>query len=433
MNGKLAINGNKPAIKEGSLAPELFKWPIVTDEDKQALLEVTEQNKMSGTDITKKFEREYSDWIGSKFALGYCNGTAALHASMWACGVGAGDEVICPSITYWASCAAALNLGAAVNFADIDPETLCIDPDDIEHRIGPRTKVIIVVHYAGYPADMDRIMEIAAKHNVKVLEDASHSHGSLYKGRHTGTLGDIAAMSMMSLKAFPIGEAGMMTTADQHLYERCIAYGHYERSGVTTNANAADCCLTEPELLHFAGIPLGGRKDRMNQWCSAMGRVQLKYYPQRIAEIDKAMTYFSDQIDRIDGLRVHRPSADSRLTKGGWYFPLCHYDSSKFGGIPATRFIEALKAETNLPLMAGANAPLHLHPFFHEADIFHMGKPTMISFGQRDVRQGPGSLPVSENLSHKIIRLPKFVKFDKEAIDQIVFAFTKVAENHSEL
>ncbi|NQT19187.1 MAG: DegT/DnrJ/EryC1/StrS family aminotransferase [Planctomycetes bacterium] len=142
--------------------------------------------------------------------------------------------------------------GAAVNFADIDRDTLCIDPNDIEHRIGPRTKAIVPVHYAGHPADMDPIMEIADRHNIKVIEDVSHAHGALYKGRMVGTIGHIACMSMMAGKSFAIGEAGMMVTNDHRLYERCISFGHYERTGVATTYNTADSQVTANELLEFA-------------------------------------------------------------------------------------------------------------------------------------------------------------------------------------
>lgn len=430
MTKKLAVNGGDKAMEE--FKSELCVWPIVTDEDREAIVKVLDDRKMSGTEITKEFEKEYAAWIGAKFALGYCNGTAALHAAMWACGVGAGDEIICPSTTYWASCTAALSLGAAVNFADINSDTLCIDPNDIEHRIGPKTKAIVVVHYAGYPADMDTIMEIAKRHNVKVIEDASHSHGSMYKGRHTGTLGDIAGMSMMTGKAFAIGEAGLMTTNNRELYERCISFGHYERTGAPSNFNAVDAQVTNPELQKFAGIPLGGCKHRMNQWCAAMGKVQLKYYPGRIAEIDKAMNYFCDLLDAVPGLKAHRPSQCSGLTKGGWYFPICHYSPEELEDVPVEVFCKAVEAE-GVPCRAGINVPLHLHKVFHEADIFNMGQPTMISFGQRDVRQGPGTLPVSESACSRNFSIPRFTTFDKEEIEKTAAVYKKIADGIEEL
>ncbi|HOG51325.1 MAG TPA: DegT/DnrJ/EryC1/StrS family aminotransferase, partial [Lentisphaeria bacterium] len=183
-NQKLALFGGPKTI---TLPPgDIFTWPIITQEDEDAVLDVLRKRAMSGTELTKQFEAEFKAWNGTKYALGYCNGTAALHAALWACGVGPGDEIICPSITYWASAVPALSQGAAVNFADIDPETLCIDPNDIEHRICKRTKAIMVVHYAAYPADMDPIMAIARKHNIKVIEDVSHAQGALYKGRMCG-------------------------------------------------------------------------------------------------------------------------------------------------------------------------------------------------------------------------------------------------------
>ena len=141
---KLAILGGPKAVQ--SEDGDMFTWPIVTAEDEQAVLDVLRTTNMSGMDITKKFEAEFAEWMGTEYALGYCNGTAAILGAMWACGVGAGDEIICPSTTYWASATQALQLGASVNFADIDQRTLCIDPKDIEHRIGPKTKLIVVVH-----------------------------------------------------------------------------------------------------------------------------------------------------------------------------------------------------------------------------------------------------------------------------------------------
>ncbi|HET7558378.1 MAG TPA: aminotransferase class I/II-fold pyridoxal phosphate-dependent enzyme, partial [Limnochordia bacterium] len=200
----LALFGGPKAVR--SEPGDLFTWPIITEEDEAAVLDVLRRGAMSGLDVTAKFESEYAAWQGSRYALGANNGTAALHAAMFACGVGRGDEVICPSLTYWASAAPALALGATLVFAEVDPETLCLDPGDLEHRITPRTKAIVVVHYTAYPADMDRIMAIARRRGVKVIEDVSHAHGALYKGRKVGTFGDVACASLMSGKALVAGE-----------------------------------------------------------------------------------------------------------------------------------------------------------------------------------------------------------------------------------
>lgn len=428
---KLAIHGGPKSVTLP--AGDIFRWPIVTREDEDAVLEVLRRGGMSGTDVTKQFEQEFADWMGTKYALGYCNGTASLLGAMWACGVGAGDEIICPSVTYWASGLPALMLGAAVNFADIDPVSLCIDPKDIEHRIGPKTRAIIAVHYCGHPADMDPILKIARKHKIRVIEDVSHAQGALYKGRMCGTMGDIAGISLMAGKSFAIGEAGMAVTNDRLLYERCIAFGHYERTGMATNFNKADKQVHDAELMRYAGIPLGGVKHRMNQTCSAMGRVQLKHYPKRMRAIQKGMNRFWDLLEGVPGIRAHRPSKKSGSTMGGWYASRGLYRGEELGGLSCAKFCEAVRAEGVDGCGPGCNFPLHLHAVFHAADMFHMGKPTMISFGQRDVRQGRGSLPVSEN-SHELMYGIPWFKHDRPAIiKQYAAAYRKVAEHADEL
>src|SRR5438094_915360 len=299
---RLAIHGGPKAVR--SEAGDLFAWPIITEEDEEAVLEVLRAGKMSGTDVTREFEREFADWHRVSYALAHNTGTAALHAAMFACGVGAGDEIIVPSLTYWASALPALSLGATIVFAEVDPDTLCLDPGDIEHRITPRTRAIIPVHYCAHPCDMDPIMEIARRHGLKVIEDVSHAQGGLYKGRLLGTIGDVGAMSLMSGKALPIGEGGMLITNDLTIYERAVAFGHYERTG----------SLTLPELRRFAGLPLGGHKYRMHQLSSAVGRVQLRHYRARMEEIQQAMNEFWDRLEGVPGLRAHRPPKGSGST-----------------------------------------------------------------------------------------------------------------------
>ncbi|HOF89652.1 MAG TPA: DegT/DnrJ/EryC1/StrS family aminotransferase, partial [Armatimonadota bacterium] len=268
--------------------------------------------------------------------------------------------------------------------------------------------------------------------DVRVIEDVSHAHGALYKGQMVGTFGDIAAMSMMAGKSFAIGEAGMMATDNGALYERCISYGFYERTGVASRFNAPDAQITMEELKPYAGVPLGGFKHRLNQTCAAMGRVQLKYYDARMAEIHAGMNRFWDLLEGVPGLRAHRPAKDSGSTMGGWYSPRGRYRADELGGLPAATFCEAVRAE--MPNAAhwchpGANFPLHLHPVFHTADIFRMGQPTMISFGQRDVRQGPGTLPVAERIGEIAFGIPWFKHDRPEIIAEYAAAYRKVAEH----
>jgi perosamine synthetase len=167
MAEKLALFGGPKSVQ--SDPGDIFTWPIITKEDEDAVLDVLHRRAMSGTDITKQFEKEFAKWQGTEYALAFSSGTAAIQTAMFACKVGVGDEIIAPSVTYWASALQAYSLGATPVFAEIDTDSLCIDPNDIEHRITDRTKAIVVVHYLGHPADMDPIMEIAQKHNIKVI------------------------------------------------------------------------------------------------------------------------------------------------------------------------------------------------------------------------------------------------------------------------
>lgn len=421
-NSNLALFGGPKAIQTD--AKNMFTWPIVTQEDEDAVLEVIRRGGMSGIDVTMKYEDDFRAWQGTKYALGFHNGTASIQAAMYGCKLGTGDEVICPSVTYWASALPCFSLGATVVFAEIDPESLCLDPNDIEHRITDRTKAILVVHYLGHPADMDPIMAIAKKHNIKVIEDVSHAQGALYKGRKVGSIGDVGAMSLMSEKSLVAGEAGMLVTDDLEIYERAIAFGHYERF---------DDRIQTESLRPFLGLPLGGYKYRMHQVSAAMGRVQLKHYDARCEEIRKAMNYFWDLLEGVPGLRAHRPAADSGTNMGGWYAPHGHYCPEELGGLSVTRFVEAVQAEGFDACSVGCNAALHWHPVFNTCDIYGDGKPTRIANSDRDLRQPAGSLPVCEGTGARVYGIPSFKHYEPKIIEEYANAFRKVAENYKEL
>lgn len=416
MSEKLALLGGPKAVMMDS--PDTFRWPIITEEDEAAVLEVLRAGNMSDTNVTRIYEKEFGEHFGVPYCLAHCNGTAALLSAMFACGLKAGDEAICPSMTYWASALPLFSLGASPVFADCEPDTLCIDPDDIEHRITPRTKAIIVVHYCGHPCDMDPIMALARKRGLKVIEDVSHAQGALYKGTLTGTIGDVGAMSLMSGKSLVVGEGGILITRDRLIWERAMAFGHYERHSE----------LTDPSLTPYKGYPFGGVKHRINQLASALGRVQLRHYPARIAEIQKAMNYFWDLLEGCPGLRAHRPPKDSGSTMGGWYAAKGLYRAEELGGLDIKRFCEAVTAEGS-PTGPGANTPMHLHPVLNDLDIYGHGKPTRNAFANRDLRQPTGSLPVTENIISTVYGIPHFKHFHKTVIEQHAAAFRKVAEN----
>ncbi len=416
----LAILGGPKAVPEPSDA--VVDWPIITDEDRQAMLAVIDRTAMSEWDVTQQFEREWAAYNGVEHALSYPNGTQAILAALYAVGVGHGHEVIAPAYTFWASIAQLYSLGATPVFADVEPDSLCLDPGDIEHRITPRTKAIIVVHYNGHPADMDPIGAIARQHGLAVVEDVSRAQGSRYKGRMCGSLGDAAGASMMTRKAFAVGEGGMLTTNNRETFERAVAFSHPgEHADDRTLATWRD----------VGDAPLSGLKARLNQISAAMGRVQLQHYPQRIVEIQRAVSRFWHLLEDVPGITPHRVTGEGS-DMGGWFYPIAHYDADKLGGLPVSRFIEAVVAEGAIA-RGGIDKPQHLEPIFNTVDIYGHGKPTRLAYADRDLRQPAGSLPVTEAVNDSVIAVPWFKHDWPQQIERQAAAYRKVARHSAQL
>ena len=226
----------------------------------------------------------------------------------------------------------------------------------------------------------------------------------------------------MGGKALAVGEGGIVLTDSRELIEKCMLFGHYERLGYSQYYLAFEKLTACPEFTPFIGIPMGGVKHRMNQTCSAMGRVQLKYYPERCAEINKAMNYFWDNLADLPGIRPHRPS-DPGSTMGGWYNPRGLFRSEELDGLTCPRFCEAIRAE-GVRSIPGTNYPLHKHPYFLSSDALNRG---------RRKNETPEYLPVSENTTATAFSLPWFKHFKPEVIDRYIAVFRKVLTNYKEL
>ena len=423
---KLALLGGKPLgnLKRNEMPEDLFKWPVITQEDKDAAMDVIENNKFSGTDITEKFENEFAEWIGSDYAIAYCNGTMSLSAAMFAIGLGEGDEIICPTKTYWGSVSQAINFGASAVFCNIT-DMLSMDPDDIERCITPRTKALVVVHYIGYPCDMDKIMAIARKHNLKVIEDVSHAQGGMYKGKRLGTFGDVGAMSLMSGKSFAAGELGILVTSNREVYERAMAFGHYDR-------NNEKYIKETDDLKDYFHIALGGSKGRANQVCTAIARVQLKYYDERCAEIRKAINYFWDLLEGLPGIKGIRVDESTGSNMAGFYAAAGAFYPEQLHGLTVRRFVEAVNAELGDTWSGhGLNFCLHNHKFFKTFDFYNKGVPSRIAFSERDVRADDDACAPSEE--KYCFTIPWFKKYNKEYIERFAACFRTVIENHEQL
>ena len=406
------------------MLPKDQTWPIISQDEIDKVSEVLASGKINywtGQE-GRLFEEEWSKEINSKYSIAVANGTVALELALIAAGIGKGDEVIVSARTFIASASCCVARDAVPVCCDVDMDSQNCTAETIAPHITSKTKAIICVHLAGWPCDMDPIMEIAARHDLKVIEDVSHAQGALYKGRLVGTIGHVGAFSIMSGKSLACGEGGVLITANAELYERAVAFGHYERTRE----------LEHPELSPFAGMPLGGYKYRMHQLSSAVGRVQLAHYRERVEEIQQAMNYFWDLLEGVPGIRAHRPARDSGSTMGGWYSAHGLYVPEELNGLPVARFCAALQAE-GVSASPGASILMHTHPVLNDADVYGHGKPTRIAHSDRDLRQPLGSLPVTESLPERCYGIPWFKHDRSEIIEEYAGAFRKVAENANEL
>ncbi|MCE5321975.1 DegT/DnrJ/EryC1/StrS family aminotransferase [bacterium] len=218
MSEKLAIDGGVPVLARS----DFKNWPIIGNDERRLVNEVLDSGIVAGGTAPQvvALEKEWATYTGAKHCLTTCSGTAALHMALAAAGVGPGDEVITSAFTFLASASCAIHQNAVPVFVDIDPKTYCMDPAKLEAAITERTKAIIPVHIQGCPADMEPIIAIAKKHNLFVIEDACQAHGATYKGKKTGTIGNVGCFSLNNFKNLCGGEGGLFITDDEDILNK---------------------------------------------------------------------------------------------------------------------------------------------------------------------------------------------------------------------
>ena len=342
---KLAILGGYPLNK--TPFPE---WHYYDDAERQALLEVLESRVWWRTPGTRtlQFEQEFAAYHQARYGIAVTNGTAALEVALTALGVGAGDEVIVPDFTFIATASAVLFTGALPVLVDVTPDTYCIDPDQVEAAITPATKAIIAVHMGGHPADLDRLVEIARKYGVYLVEDSSHAHGSEWRGRKVGAIGDIGTFSFQASKLMTAGEGGIILTNSAEL-ERIARSVH-------------DCGRMPGEWFysHF----IYGSNYRLSEWQGAVLSQQLRRLPQQTSTRSRNAAYLDAELAKIEGITPQR--LDPRATVNGHYAYIFHYDKRAFAGVSTERFIQAFNAE-GFPTQAS-------YPPLHDLAVFKSGE-----------------------------------------------------------
>jgi len=349
---RLALEGGSP-VRSGPLSP----WPFFDEELVEAAAKVLRSNKVNywTGEECKLFEHEYAAAIGSKYAIALTNGTVALELALYGLGIGAGDEVIVPSRTFIASASCAVMRGAKPVVADIDRDSQTLTVDTIRAVMTPRTKAIVAVHLAGWPCDLDPIMDLAREHGIKVIEDCAQAHHALYKGRHIGSIGDVAAFSFCQDKIMTTGgEGGLMTTNDPELWDRCWSLKDHGKSQEAIKKPH------EPHLFRWLHQSFG-TNWRLTEMQAAMGRIMLRRLPEWVAKRHKNATRLTAAIGSIPALRI--PQAPKQMTHSYYkYYAFVRPECLK-AGWSRDRIIQNLQAE-GIPCGPGSCSEIYLEKAF---------------------------------------------------------------------
>ena len=410
----IATDNDKPAILGGPKAVTLDasaanRWPAITSEEEASVLEVLRDGDLSLHPVTRELEDDYRKYFGVRHALAHCNGTAALLASFFAIGLKPGDEVLVPSATHWASVVPMLWTGAIPVFCESELDRLGIDAADAERRITSRTKALVIVHLWGLPSRMTALLDLARRHNLKVIEDASHAPGATWRGKKCGTLSDVSVFSLQTSKLAPAGEGGMLLTNDDAIYEQAICMGDVMRI-IELDSPAQRLAATSY-----------GQKTRMAPLSAAVARVQLKHLDERNTLRNRNLGYLSEELARLGFQTFLPPPHVERV-----YFEFLIRCPDELG-ISVETLIAALTAE-------GCEVSYPRYPLLHQQPLFTEGLYAGIGAfaGRKDLelpKYLPNALPITEAANSTFIRLPSFPFADYPMLQQYVLAFQKVLGN----
>jgi dTDP-4-amino-4,6-dideoxygalactose transaminase len=351
----LAITGGAPVRTD-----PFPSWPVLEEEEIEAATAVLRSGKLNywtGNE-GRAFEREFAAFTGCKYAIALANGTVALELALYCLGLGPGDEVVVPSRTFIASASCAVMRGAGPVVADVDRDSGNVTAETIEKVLTSRTRAIVAVHLAGWPCEMDSILELARKHGIAVIEDCAQAHGARYRGRPVGSLGDVAAFSFCQDKNMTTGgEGGMLVTNDAKMWELGWSFKDHGKSYEAVYER------DHPPGYRFLHESFG-TNWRLTEVQSAIGRVLLRKLPAMVEKRRQNAASLSEQFAGIPALRVVGPSNDVRHS----YYKYDVYIRPEYlrEGWNRNRIQEAISAE-GIPCMAGTCSEIYLEKAFPES------------------------------------------------------------------
>ena len=408
----LALCGGHPVME----SPPSLRWPVFDATVEESVLAVVRSGQWwrGGTaeaqreSVTGRFERRFAAFQGVEHALAVNSGTTAVETALRAVGVSSGDEVIVPDLSFVVTGSACLTMGAWPVFVEVDAATGQIDPAAMEAAISPRTTAICLVHFGGYPADMDAVMAVAKRHNLAVVEDCAHAHGTQWRGAGVGSFGDFGTFSFQQYKSLTSGEGGLVVS--NHLARWQSAY-RYHNLGRLEHKGQYEFYELSSNL-------------RLTDLQGALLEAQFPNFEAQVARRNEAYPRLDTALGALPGL-FPQPS-DKRITRRGFYYYILRYDAERCHGIPRERFLEALRAEGVPGVGKGYGSALHTYPLFQ-----NLKAPA----GYPNCDYTKVSCPVAERLAtREVVTLAhQVLLLDDPTLDRIVEAFAKVIENLEEL
>jgi len=387
----LAIHGGDPV--RATYLP--YGRQSVDEADIQAVVEVLRSDWLTTGPKVAEFEEAFAARVGAAHAVSFTSGTAALHAAAFASGLKVGDEAITTPITFAATANCVLYQGATPVFADVASDTLNIDPEQIASKISPRTRVVLPVDYAGHPADLSSIFEIAQKHGLVVIEDACHALGAEYEGKSIGGQADMTVFSFHPVKHITTGEGGMVTTNDPNYAE---ALRRFRNHGISSDARQRQSAGQWHYEMQFLGF-----NYRLPDFACALGLSQLRRLEWNLARRREIAGRYTQVFREMAG--VIPPMVRDEANPAWHLYPI-RLDLAKLTANRAEIF-RALRSEN-----IGVNVhyiPVHLHPYYREL------------FGY----QG-GEFPIAEDAYQRLISLPMFHSMCDQDVEDVIHAVEKV-------
>ena len=424
--GFFSVSGSAdetPAILGGSKAHQRGwpAWPLWDQAaDEKMVVDVLRSGIWSRASVVTEFEKKWAETVGSKRCLAVVNGTNALIAALVQAGIGGGDEVIIPPYTFIATAIAVLQTGAIPVFADTDRETFQIDPDKIEQKITPRTRAILPVHILGLPADMKRIMVIAQKHNLLVIEDACQAWLAEIDHKKVGTFGKAGCFSFQNSKNIPMGEGGAIVSDDDEFMDRCYAYHNY--------GNPYGSVIGEVG----AGTVMAGTKLRLTEYQAAIGLAQLKRLESQTTVRNQNADYLSEQIKNVPGILPYKLYPG--VTRAAFHLFPFRYIKEKFSGLSRELFLKALNAE-GVP-SSGGYTPLNRMPYlknaFQSKNFKLMYPAELLNYESYSARN---QCPENDILcKEEAVWIPQNILLGTKAdMDNIALAINKISKNSDKI